>query len=55
MHPFGPVNLDRVPAHHLFPEAYEASKKQIVKDFLFFGGYIVAGVVLVARLGTLLA
>ena len=48
MHPFGPAVVENAPAHVLFPEAYAATKRQIMKDFAFFGAYIVAGVVLVA-------
>lgn len=40
-----------VPVHVLFPEHYEASKREIVRDFVFFGSVITMGVVLVALIG----
>jgi hypothetical protein len=37
-----------VPAHLLFPEHYEASKRMIVRDFLLLGSVIVGSVVFAA-------
>lgn len=52
MHPIGRIPVDRMPANVLFPEAYEASKKMIVRDFVLFGSLIVWGVVVVAFIGS---
>lgn len=60
MHPIGAQTLFarrtayETPDNILFPEAYEASKRAIVRDFVFFGAYIVGSIVAVAYLGTLL-
>ena len=40
----------RVPAHVLFPESYEASRRAIARDFALFGALIVVSVVLGALL-----
>lgn len=39
---------DDVPAHLLFPESYEASKKEIARDFVLFGLIIVGSVLFAA-------
>lgn len=41
---------DDVPLDLLFPESYEASKKEIARDFVYFGFLIVASVVFAASL-----
>lgn len=45
------ANPADVPLHVLFPEHYEASKKEITRDFVFFGSVITMSVVLVALIG----
>lgn len=45
------ANPSDVPAHVLFPEHYEASKREITRDFVFFGSVITFGVILVALIG----
>lgn len=52
MHPFGRSVVEQAPAHLLFPEAYASTKRQIVRDFLFLGAYIVACVVLVGMMAS---
>lgn len=44
---------ENLPDHVLFPEAYEASRRMIIRDFAWFGTVIVATCVLAATLGLL--
>lgn len=44
-----------MPLHVLFPENYEASKREITRDFVLFGAGIVFAVVLSAVIGTSIA
>lgn len=37
---------ERTPLNVLFPESYEASKREIVRDFVFFGTTIVVSILL---------
>lgn len=50
----GPRAARDAPANVLFPEAYAATRKQIVKDFAFFGVAIVWTIVVAAVVGTAL-
>ena len=52
--PFARRTAYETPDHILFPEDYEATKRMIVRDFIFFGAYIVGGIVAVAFIGTAL-
>lgn len=47
------VPASALPADVLFPEAYEESKRTLVRDFAFFGSVIVLSVVAVAAMGAL--
>lgn len=44
------ANPADVPAHILFPEHYEASRREITRDFVFFGSVIAGGIILAAML-----
>lgn len=44
------VHPNQVPLDTLFPESYEASKKEIARDFVFFGFLIVGSVLFAATL-----
>ena len=40
----------RTPIHVLFPESYEASRREVARDFVMFGLLIVGGIVFLAML-----
>lgn len=40
------------PAHVLFPEAYQETKRMIIRDFAFLGGFIVWSVVVIGLAAT---
>lgn len=42
------VRPETLPMNVLFPEAFEASKRMIVRDFAFFGATIVLSVTFLA-------
>lgn len=52
---FALVTPDRMPVHVLFPEQYEASKRTIAKDFVFFGIAIAGTIVLAAMVHLVVA
>lgn len=49
------VPADQMPVHVLFPEHYEASKREIARDFVFFGVAIAGSIILAAMLNLALA
>jgi len=44
----GALDAHSIPIHRLFPEHYEASKRMIVRDFIFLGSTLVLSIVLAA-------
>jgi hypothetical protein len=47
---FGSANASNLPMNVLFPEAYEASKREIARDFIGFGVGITIATVALALL-----
>lgn len=43
-------DVNRVPLNELFPESYEASKRETARDFVLFGAVIAASVIAAAAL-----
>jgi hypothetical protein len=52
---FALVSPEQMPIHVLFPDQYEASKRTIALDFLFFGTAITLAVVVAAVVNLRLA
>ena len=52
---FALVTPDRMPVHVLFPDQYQASKRSIARDFVYFGTCIVGSLVLAAMINLAIA